>query len=246
MQASLVNKFNSILSRSKRAPQIRLGRLDQTSEESAQSLIRLLDNEVNLNQDNDPQLSKLLDTLKEMMQEEEQEKKSLVKSSRKEVKSHPIKVSEASSGLPPPPDTVTHEELAPPAPGCRSIATTTCHHKPNVVSRRKGYEECRKVPTVDCFLVLKTVPDLECSPEAYEDCIDVAKEVPYFEPQEECFQVPFEVCSLVEEEVPTKVCTLVDPNRESKVLAKKELKRDRKPGAVPLTSSDSSGKIRDI
>ena len=43
--------------------------------------------------------------------------------------------------------------------------------------RRKGYEECRKVPTVDCFLVLKTVPDLECSPEAYEDCIDVAKEV---------------------------------------------------------------------
>ena len=30
---------------------------------------------------------------------------------------------------------------------------------------------------MDCFLVLKTVPDLECSPEAYEDCIDVAKEV---------------------------------------------------------------------
>ena len=88
-------------------------------------------------------------------------------------------------------------------------------------------------------------------------------QVPYFEQQEECFQVPFEVCSLVEEEVewrqkplfrflicnpqvPTKVCTLVDPNRESKVLARKELKRDRKPGAVPLTSSDSSGKIRDI
>ena len=87
--------------------------------------------------------------------------------------------------------------------------------------RRKGYEECRKVPTVDCFLVLKTVPDLECSPEAYEDCIDVAKEVriekllknnlvlfsrkvPYFEEEEECFQVPFEVCSLVEEEVGTR------------------------------------------
>ena len=86
--------------------------------------------------------------------------------------------------------------------------------------RRKGYEECRKIPTVDCFLVLKTVPDLECSPEAYEDCIDVAKEVriekllennlvlfsckvPYFEEEEECFQVPFEVCSLVEEEVGT-------------------------------------------
>ena len=132
MQASLVNKFNSILSRSKRAAQIRLGPRDQTSEESAQSLFRLLDNEVNLNQDDDPQLSNLLDTLKEMMQEEEQEKESLVKSKRKEVE---IKVLEASSGHLPPPDTVTHEELAPPAPGCRSIATTTCHHKPNVVSR---------------------------------------------------------------------------------------------------------------
>ena len=91
--------------------------------------------------------------------------------------------------------------------------------------RRKGHEECRKVPTVDCFLVLKTVPDLECSPEAYEDCIDVAKEVriekllennlvlfsckvPYFEEEEECFQVPFEVCSLVEEEVGT-LCSFV-------------------------------------
>ena len=95
----------------------------------------MLDNEVNLNQGNDPELSNLLDTLKEMMQEKEQEKQSsLVKSNRKEVKSHPLKVSEAS-GRPPPPDTVTHEELAPPAPGCRSIATTTCHHKPNVVSR---------------------------------------------------------------------------------------------------------------
>merc|ERR1712183_533743 len=35
VQASLVNKFNSILSRSKRAAQIRLSPLDQTSEESA-------------------------------------------------------------------------------------------------------------------------------------------------------------------------------------------------------------------
>ena len=134
VQESLVNKFNSILSRSKRDAQIRLGPHDQTSEESAQSLFRLLDNEVNLNQANDPELSNLLDTLKEMMQEEEQEKQPLVKSNMKEVKSRPLQVSEAS-GHPPPPDTVTHEELAPPAPGCRSIATTTCHHKPNVVSR---------------------------------------------------------------------------------------------------------------
>ena len=85
---------------------------------------------------------------------------------------------------------------------------------------------------MDCFLVLRTVPDLECSPEAYEDCIDVAKEVriekllgnnlvlfsckvPYFEEEEECFQVPFEVCSLVEEEVGTRsfVCDHNVPSR---------------------------------
>ena len=30
---------------------------------------------------------------------------------------------------------------------------------------------------MDCFYVLKTVPDIECAPESYEDCIDVVKEV---------------------------------------------------------------------
>ena len=147
-QATLVNKFNSILSRNKRAAQIRLGSpRGKTTEERTQRLLRLLDNGIQ-GQDKDPQLSNLLDTLKEMMQEEEQERQlkekmkeedeherqSLVKSTRKEVSTRPLKVTEVS-GIPPPPDTVTHEELAPPAPGCRSIATTTCHHKPNVVSR---------------------------------------------------------------------------------------------------------------
>ena len=132
-QASLVNKFNSILSRTKRAAQIRLGPVDQTSDASAQSLFRLLENGVE-GQEDDPELSNLLDTLKEMIEEEgvEQERQSLVKSEK--ISSGPLKVSE-THGRPPPPDTVTHEELAPPAPGCRSIATTTCHHKPNVVSR---------------------------------------------------------------------------------------------------------------
>jgi hypothetical protein len=71
---------------------------------------------------------------------------------------------------------VTQEELPPSVPGCRSIATTTCHHHPVVVPKKVAYEECRQVPTVDCYLVLKTVPDLECSPETYEDCTDVAKQ----------------------------------------------------------------------
>ena len=43
--------------------------------------------------------------------------------------------------------------------------------------RKVAQEKCRKVPAVDCFYVLKTVPDVECSPESYEDCIDVVKEV---------------------------------------------------------------------
>ena len=43
--------------------------------------------------------------------------------------------------------------------------------------RKVAQEKCRKVPAVDCFYVLKTVPDIECAPESYEDCIDVVKEV---------------------------------------------------------------------
>ena len=90
--------------------------------------------------------------------------------------------------LPPPPATTVRQvELPPPAPGCRSIATTTCHHRPVVIPRshpqstsfprKVAYEKCRRVPAVDCFYVLKTVPDVECSPETYEDCIDLVKEV---------------------------------------------------------------------
>ena len=38
--------------------------------------------------------------------------------------------------LPPPPaTTVSQVELPPPAPGCRSVATTTCHHRPVVLPR---------------------------------------------------------------------------------------------------------------
>jgi len=116
--------------------------------------------------------------------------------------------------LPPPPDTVSQVELPPPAPGCRSIATTRCHHRPVVLPRKVAQEKCRKVPAVDCFYVLKTVPDVECAPESYEDCIDVVKEIPYFEPKEECVEVPVEVCVQVEEQVPIQVCTVVDTERE--------------------------------
>ena len=38
-------------------------------------------------------------------------------------------------------------------------------------------ETCHKVPSVECYFVLETVPDLECSPESYEDCDDIVKQV---------------------------------------------------------------------
>ena len=78
---------------------------------------------------------------------------------------------------PPPPATVRQVELPSPAPGCRTISTTTCHHHPVVVPRKVAYEKCRQVPGVDCYFVLKTVPDLQCSPESYEDCEDIVKQV---------------------------------------------------------------------
>ena len=39
-----------------------------------------------------------------------------------------------------------------------------------------------QVPSVDCGIVLKKVPELLCVPEVYEDCNDVAIQVPYIAP----------------------------------------------------------------
>ena len=38
-----------------------------------------------------------------------------------------------------------------------------------------------QVPSVDCGIVLKKVPELLCVPEVYEDCNDVAIQVPYID-----------------------------------------------------------------
>ena len=68
---------------------------------------------------------------------------------------------------------------------------------------------------MDCYFVLKTVPDLQCSPESYEDCEDILKQVsllhlmstnllpkvPFFDSKEECVDVPYQNCVDVEEEV---------------------------------------------
>ena len=66
------------------------------------------------------------------------------------------------------PPLVTTYELPQQYPGCRSIATKTCHKLPSVVDKKVPRERCREVPDVECFNVLKEVPELECIPEPYE------------------------------------------------------------------------------
>ena len=52
-------------------------------------------------------------------------------------------------------------------PGCRKFSTKTCRKVPIVVPKKVPYEECEAVPSIECFFVLKTVDDLECSPVRY-------------------------------------------------------------------------------
>ena len=52
----------------------------------------------------------------------------------------------------------------PAQPGCRRFSTKTCRAVPIVVPKKVPYEDCKSIPSVECFFVLKTVDDLECSP----------------------------------------------------------------------------------
>ena len=52
----------------------------------------------------------------------------------------------------------------PAQPGCRRFSTKTCRSVPIVVPKKVPYEDCKSIPSVECFFVLKTVDDLECSP----------------------------------------------------------------------------------
>ena len=91
------------------------------------------------------------------------------------------------------PPIITTEELPAP-PGCRSIATTTCHKVPYMVANKVPYETCELVPSVKCHLVLKKVAELECTPVVEEECNDFAKEIPYLVGDEECEEVFFDDC----------------------------------------------------
>lgn len=56
---------------------------------------------------------------------------------------------------------------------------------------------CELVPDVECVNVLKRVPELQCTPEIFEDCNDVEKKVPYLVPEEDCVEVTFDECQEV-------------------------------------------------
>ena len=63
-----------------------------------------------------------------------------------------------------------------------------------MIAKKVPYEKCKQVPSVDCGVVLKKVPDLACYPEVYEDCRDVAQEVPYIDMEEKCEELTFDEC----------------------------------------------------
>ena len=70
---------------------------------------------------------------------------------------------------PSPPPSVPSVSIVelPAEPGCRRFSTKTCRKVPIVVPKKVPYEECEAVPSLECFYVLKTVDDLECSPVRY-------------------------------------------------------------------------------
>ena len=65
------------------------------------------------------------------------------------------------------------------------------------MSVKVPYEKCDLVPDLDCQFVLKAVPVEECKPTVKQDCRDEAREKPYLEEEEECFEVIYDECFLV-------------------------------------------------
>ena len=148
---------------------------------------------------------------------------------------------------------ITTEELPAP-PGCRSIATTTCHKVPYKKSTKVPYETCELVPSVKCGLVLKEVAELDCKPVITEECNDFAKEIPFLVSEEECEEVFFDECLEVmlsnfstehetlqiEEQVPVLVCTRTRLDntavflQRGQTFRKEGEKRRRKTGAPTL------------
>ena len=134
------------------------------------------------------------------------------------------------------PPTITSQELPAP-PGCRSLATKECVAIPVSVPRKVPYSVCRTVPDIDCVHVLKSVPELQCTPEVYRDCADYEVRIPYLEEDEECEEIIFDECLEVrcsnrhnvfsdriylqiEEKIPVEVCTTIRNNVEAISLSR--------------------------
>ena len=50
------------------------------------------------------------------------------------------------------------------------------------------------MPDIDCVNVLKSVPEVQCTPEVYRGCNDMKRKVPYLVEEEECEEVTFDEC----------------------------------------------------
>ena len=130
---------------------------------------------------------------------------------------------------------VTIVEL-PSRPGCRSFSKKTCQKIPIAAPRVVPFKECRSVPAVECFFVLKTVDDLECSPRSYEDCTNTVIDVPYIDQEEVCEDLEFDDCVDVEEQVPIHFCKKINPDIEpikiGEIQGTKKRKGGRKTGVI--------------
>ena len=119
---------------------------------------------------------------------------------------------------------ITKHEL--PAPeGCKSYATKKCYKIPVITPRKVPYEVCDVVPDIECFQVLKRVPELQCTPEVFEECNDEEKRVPYLEPSEECVEVTFDECQEIIERVPVELCKRKRVDEDSITLSKGKVER---------------------
>ena len=99
-----------------------------------------------------------------------------------------------------PPRVTTYELPAP--PGCRTLATKECHSLPVFIPQKVPVSVCQPIPDIDCVRVLKSVPELMCTPEAYKECNDFEKKIPYLEEEEECEEVVFDECFEVRNKEP--------------------------------------------
>jgi len=142
-----------------------------------------------------------------------------------------------------PPPVITTKELPAP-PGCRSLATKQCVKIPVSVPRQVPYSVCRTVPDVDCVHVLKTVPELQCTPEVFRDCADYEQIVPYLEEDEECEEIIFDQCLEIEEKIPVEVCKTTRKNENAVTINRgTALRKEGEKRRKPITKSKAKEKL---